>query len=167
MAYGGEHGPGTGRRGATEFPAAWSREEITDRIVDVARYPDEPPRLLASGVWRTVGVREGVRIGVLVEASGAIRAAYPVTGPGVVRNPDRAADPRRPTLADLAGGLVGYSAEELLGRLGDRLTAGDREVYNELFRAGEWDELGAALAAQLREVELTDTERELLAALQP
>lgn len=62
---------------------------------------------------------------------------------------------------------MSYAAEELLGRLGDRLYAADREVCDELFRAGEWGELGVALGAQLRDVELADAERELLAALRP
>ena len=86
---GGGHAPGTGRPGATEFPATWSREQITERLLDVARYPDETPRLLANGLWHTVGVRAGVRIVVLLEAAGAVRAAFPVDGPGVVHNGPR------------------------------------------------------------------------------
>lgn len=164
-SYGGGHAAGTGRRGASEFPAGWTRDEITERIVDVARHPDEPPRLLANGLWHTVGVRDGVRIVVLLEAQGAVRAAFPVDGDGVVHNPDRAADPERPTPADLTDGRVGYAATELLARLAGRLGDDDRELFEQMYRAGEWDELGDALAAQLRDAELAGGERELLADL--
>jgi hypothetical protein len=123
---GGGHAPGTGRPGATEFPATWSREQITERLLDVARYPDEPPRRLVNGLWHTTGVREGVRIVVLVEATGSVRAAFPVAGPGVVRNPG----PDRPTTGT--------------GDLDDA----DRELCGQLDRAGEWGELDALLTAQ-------------------
>ena len=62
MSYGGGHLCGTGRRGATEFPAAWSREQIVELVVDVARYPDDTPLRLPDGSWRTAGVRDGVRV---------------------------------------------------------------------------------------------------------
>ena len=115
--YGGGHAPGTGRRGATEFPAGWSREQITERLLDVARYPDETPRRLANGLWHTTGVREGVRIVVLLEPAGSVRTAFPVDGPGVVHNPDRAADPDHPSLDDLAAGRASYETSERLAGL--------------------------------------------------
>ncbi len=142
---GGGHAPGTGRRGATEFPASWTRQEITDRFLDVARYPDETPTRLPGGAWRAVGVREGVRIVVLLDADGGVRAAFPVDGPGVVRNPDRAPDPAHPTAADLAAGRPGYAAGELLAG-----TALDPELATacaELAHAGEWGELATVLRA--------------------
>lgn len=145
--YGGGHASGTGRRGATEFPASWSRDRITDLVVDVARHPDEPPRQLASGVWHTTGVRDGVRIVALLDPDGAVRAAFPVDGPGVVHRPDRAADPARPTLDDLAAGRVGHAAAERLAEHAVRLPAADGVLLQQLYRAGEWDELDAVLAA--------------------
>lgn len=159
--FGGGHAPGTGRRGATEFPAGWTREEIVERLSDVARNPDEVPRRLANGLWHTVGIRAGVRIVVLLEQSGSIRAAFPVDGLGVVRNPD----PTHPTVADLATGRVSHAATELLARLDGRLGPTDRELSERLHLAGEWGELGSILATQ--ELELTAHEQELLADLQP
>lgn len=157
--FGGGHAPGTGRRGTTEFPPTWTRDEIVERLSDVARNPDEVPRRLPNGLWHTVGVREEVRIVVLLEQSGSIRTAFPVEGPGVVRNPD----PTNPTVADLAAGRVGHTATQLLARLDGRLGPADRELYAQLHLAGEWDELRSILAAQ--ELALTADERELLADL--
>ncbi len=142
---GGGHAPGIGRRGATEFPASWSRQEITDRLLDVARYPDETPSRLPNGVWRAVGVRAGVRIVVLLTGDGAIRAAFPVSGPGVVRNPDRAADPARPTAADLDAGRPGYAAGELLASTA--LPPDLLLICRELADAAEWAELADVLRA--------------------
>lgn len=121
MSYGGGHLAGVGRRGATEFPAAWSRERITEVIVDVARYPDDVPLRLPDGSWRTAGVRDGVRLVALLDPDGPVRAAYPVEGPGVTHNPDLSRIPDRPTLDDLADGRVGNAATELLARLDGRL----------------------------------------------
>lgn len=146
--HGGGHASGTGRRGATEFPTGWSREQITERLLDVARYPDETPRLLANGLWHTTGVREDVRIVVLLEAAGSVRTAFPVEGPGVVRNPDRATDPDHPTLDDLAAGRASYETSERLASVRERLSDADRELYEQLHRAGEWDELDALLTAE-------------------
>lgn len=106
-----------------------------------------------------------MRIVALLDPDGAVRSAFPVDGPGVVVNPDRAPDPRRPSRADLAAGRVGHAATELLDRLVGRLAADELAVYAELYRAGEWDELGAALAAGTREIDLTAEEGELLADL--
>lgn len=142
---GGGHAPGTGRRGATEFPASWSRQEITDRLLDVARRPDETPSRLPNGVWRTVGVRAGVRIVVLLAADGAVRAAFPVSGSGVVHNPDRAPDPARPTATDLAAGRPGYAAGELLA--GTALPPDLVLACRELADAAEWTELADVLRA--------------------
>lgn len=156
---GGGHAPGTGRRGATEFPASWTREQIVERFLHVARFPDETPTRLPSGVWRTVGVRAGVRIVVLLDPDGGVRAAFPVEGPGVVRNPDRAPDPARPTVDDLVAGRPGYAADELLAGLA--LDGPLGTVCAELARAGEW----AELAAVLRTVPGADDD--LLALLAP
>lgn len=140
---GGGHAPGTGRRGATEFPAGWSRERIVERFLDVARYPDETPTRLPGGAWRAVGVRDGVRIVVLLDPDGGVRAAFPVDGPGVVRNPERT--PQPPTAADLAAGRPGYAAAELLARADLREPLAT--ACAELRHAGEWAELAAVLRA--------------------
>lgn len=164
MSYGGGHLAGVGRRGATEFPADWSRERITEVIVDVARFPDEVPLRLPDGSWRTAGVRDGVRIVALLDPDGPVRAAYPVDGSGVVHNPDRSADPDRPTVDDLADGRLGHAATELLARLDGRLAPGLRELGRELYAVGEWDELGRLLTSV---TDLSDDERSLLADLTP
>lgn len=160
MSYGGGHLSGVGRRGATEFPAEWSRERITELILDVARYPDDVPLRLPDGSWRTVGVRDGVRIVALVDPDGPVRAAYPVEGPGVSHNPDRSAIPDRPTPDDLADGRVSHAATELLARLDGRLAPELLELGRELYRVGEWDELGRMLLTTA--ADLTSDERSLL-----
>jgi Bacterial EndoU nuclease len=163
--YGGGHLAGTGRRGASEFPPSWSRDDVTSRILDVARSPDEVPRRLPHGPWHTSGVRDGVRIVVLLDPDGGVRTAFPVEGPGVVHNPDRASDPAHPTVTDLADGRVGYAASVLVGALSGRLDDADAALCRELYAAGEWDELGLLLAAALRASELTAEQREHLAVL--
>ena len=154
---GGGHAPGTGRRGATEFPASWSREEIVERFLDVARFPDETPTRLPSGVWRAVGVRHGVRIVVLLGGDGGVRAAFPVDGPGVVRNPDRTPSP--PTVADLVAGRPGYAAGELLASV--PLDPAVAAACAELRLAAEWAELAAVLRA------VPGADPDLLALLDP
>lgn len=164
---GGGHAPGTGRRGSTEFPASWSRDRITDAIVDVAKNPDEVPRRQYNGRWRTAGVRDGVDIVVLVESGGEINTAYPVSGPGVTRNPDQGTDPANPTVADLVAGNVSHFAGVLLDALADRLLAEDLAHYRSLHHAGEWEELADSLAAHLvkEDVALTLEEHENLRRL--
>jgi len=124
-----------------------------DAVVDVAKHPDEVPRRQRNGVWRTVGVRDGVEIVVLVEADGAIRTAYPVTGAGVTRNPDGPVNPAELTVDDLVAGRISDAATQLLDGLADRLPADDLAHYRELYHAGESEELAEVLAAHV------DTER--------
>ncbi|SFP80630.1 EndoU nuclease [Amycolatopsis arida] len=146
---GGGHAPGTGRRGTSEFPASWDRDRIMATILDVAKRPDERPRRLPNGRWRTAGTRDGVDVVVLLDAAGEVFTAYPTGGPGVTRNPDTAADPANPTLADLVAGGVGHFAAALLDSLADRLDAADLAHYRELHWSGEWEELADELAAHL------------------
>lgn len=164
MSYGGGHLAGVGRRGTTEFPPDWSRERITEVIVDVARYPDEVPLRLPDGGWRTAGVRDRVRVVALLDPDGPVRAAYPVDGPGVVHNPDRPAIPDRPTVDDLANGRVSHAATELLALLDGRMAPDLLDLGRELYLVGEWDELGRLLTSL---ADLTDDERSLLTDLAP
>lgn len=157
MSYGGGHFSGTGRRGATEFPATWSRDRVMEIVVDVARYPDETPLRLPDGSWRTAGVRDGVRIVALLDPDGPVRAAYPVDGPGVAHNPDRAVDTAHPTVDDLADGRVGNAGSELLARLPGRIPAELLELGRELYAVGEWDELGRLLAAAAPELDVEES----------
>ena len=146
---GGGHAPGTGRRGASEFPAGWSRERIMDAIVDVAKNPDEVPRRQHNGRWRAAGMRDGVDIVVLLEQDGRIHTACPTGGSGVTRNPDAAADPAGPTVDDLAAGRLSYLTENLLDQLADRISAVDLVHYRSLHWAGEWSELADILIAHV------------------
>jgi len=163
--YGGGHLAGTGRRGTSEFPQSWSRDDVTSRILDVARSPDEVPRRLPHGPWHATGVRDGVRLVVLLDPDGAVRTAFPVDGSGVVHNPDRAPDPAHPTVDDLADGRVGYAASALVDGLTGRLDAADAALCRELYAAGEWDELGLLLAAAVPAADLTAEQREHLSVL--
>lgn len=90
---------------------------------------------------------------VLLEPSGEVNTAFPLSGPGVVRNPD-AADVGALTVADLAAGGVSYHAEVLLDRLADRLTDAEIGEYRALHHAGEWEELADVLAAHLSQDEI-------------
>ncbi len=163
--YGGGHAPGRGRRGAAEFPAAWSRDELVEIIEDVARDPDETPVMLPHGRWYAVGLRRGVRVVALLDPGGPIRAGFPVDGPGVVHNPDRAPDPARPTVTDLADGRAGIAAAALVDELAGRLPASEAAVCRRLLDAGEWHELALLLAAAVPEDERTTDQCRHLAVL--
>ncbi|MFE9577211.1 EndoU domain-containing protein [Nocardia sp. NPDC006044] len=86
---GGGHAPGVGAPGKTEFPDTdtWTDDHIIDSVLDVARNPDQTPVLQDNGRWKVSGTRDGVLIEVIVNSDGSIRTGYPVSGPGVVRNP--------------------------------------------------------------------------------
>ncbi|RZQ65094.1 EndoU domain-containing protein [Amycolatopsis suaedae] len=158
---GGGHAPGKGRRATTEFPVGWTDERILSTVVDVAKNPDERPRRLRNGRWRTAGVRDGVEIVVLIEQNGQVHIAYPVGGTGVVRNPDTARDPAHPTVADLTDGRVSYFAETLLSQLSDRIPPDDLAHYRSLHHSGEWEELVDVLAAHLSAQDVVLTPDEL------
>ncbi|MGW4330336.1 EndoU domain-containing protein [Nocardia sp. NPDC004573] len=91
---GGGHAPGTGMPNKTEFPDTddWEDDKIIDRIVDVAKNPDQPPVLQDNGNWKVNGTRNGVQIEVIVAPDGSVVTGYPIGGEGVVRN-DANGDP--------------------------------------------------------------------------
>lgn len=146
---GGGHAPGTGRRATSEFPAGWTNEQIIAVIKDVANNPDEPPRQQYNGRWRAAGERYRVHVIVLVEGDGQVHTAFPIGGPGVVRNPDTARDPANPTVADLAEGRISYFADVLLSQLASRLPPEDFTHYRALVWAGESEEFVDTLVAHL------------------
>lgn len=85
---GGGHRAGTGKPGKSEFPPTWTDDDIIRRAMDTAMHPmrtiDKHPvrkHLLAQAE------HEGVLIRVVVDSKGRIISAYPLRGPGVVRNP--------------------------------------------------------------------------------
>lgn len=88
---GGGHRYGTGRPDKSEFPGSplWSDEHIIESILSVARDPDVrlEHKFQGNGNWRAQGVRDGVLIDVVIDPSGYVVTGYPVSGPGVHRNP--------------------------------------------------------------------------------
>lgn len=83
---GGGHIAGTGKPGKTEFPLGWGRPLILSNVQDVARNPDQPPEKDGDR-WVAYGVRDGVRIKVVLEPDGEVVTAFPEGGPGVHQNP--------------------------------------------------------------------------------
>lgn len=92
-AWGGGHRHGTGKEGKTEFPADWDDEQVSGVILDVARYPDQPPVYQEwNSRWIVVGTRNNVEVSVVVQSDGRIWTAWPEEGsPGVLRNPKKGA----------------------------------------------------------------------------
>lgn len=85
----GGHRSGVGNAYKSEFPPSWSERDIVEHVVDISRHP-------RAGRWEPINggldhrvwdVRDGVTIEVLVRRDGHILTAYPVSGPGVIRNP--------------------------------------------------------------------------------
>ncbi|SEB39536.1 EndoU nuclease [Amycolatopsis tolypomycina] len=144
---GGGHAPGVGRRATSEFPAGWTDEQIISVVKDVANDPSEARRQQRNGRWRCAGERFNVHLIVLVEDNGHVHTAYPVAGPGVIRNPDTARDPANPTVADLKGNRISFFADSVLTTIGNRLSPEDYTHYRTLLWAGEWEELADVLAA--------------------
>lgn len=69
-ASGGGHRFGAGK-GRSEFPAAWTDDEIIDEIEDVANDTSSTFSTGPNGRWRMVGVRRGVSIKVVVDPANA------------------------------------------------------------------------------------------------
>ncbi|MCA1227316.1 EndoU domain-containing protein [Saccharopolyspora sp. 6M] len=86
---GGGHLAGTGAPGKTEFPAEWDRELILNNARSVGRNPDQPPVHEPDGRWLVNGVRDGVRIVVILDPDGSVVTTFPQGGPGVIENPRR------------------------------------------------------------------------------
>ncbi|WP_375552746.1 RHS repeat-associated core domain-containing protein [Rhodophyticola porphyridii] len=84
---GGGHRAGTGRPGKTEFPPSMSDDEILGAIEEVAKNGDVRGPARTPGGVRVGGVVDGIEIEVVVGPDGGIRTGWPVSGPGVVRNP--------------------------------------------------------------------------------
>ncbi|MBB4687339.1 EndoU domain-containing protein [Amycolatopsis jiangsuensis] len=144
---GGGHAPGAGHRATTEFPPGWSPEQILAVLKDVANDPGEPRRRQYNGRWRCAGERYGVQVAVLVNSDGRVHTGYPLSGHGVVRNPDTARDPANPTVADRAGNRISYFTDSLLRLVTTRVSATDLAHYRELQWSGEWEELADTLSA--------------------
>jgi hypothetical protein len=85
----GGHRFGTGNPDKTEFPEIWSDDRVTTNVLSVARDPDlnEEWELQKNGKWRVRGVRDDVLIEAIVRKDGWVVTGYPISGPGVYRNP--------------------------------------------------------------------------------
>ena len=84
---GGGHRSGTGKPGKTEFPPGWSDAAIVAAIETVAGTGTVKEPAHRRGELVISGVVDGVTLEAVVKENGEIRTAYPVSGPGVVRNP--------------------------------------------------------------------------------
>lgn len=144
---GGGHAPGQRRRATSEFPAGWTDEQIIAVIKDVGNNPSEPRRRQHNGRWQCAGERYGVHLIVLVEENGEVKTGYPVAGPGVIRNPDTAADPANPTVSDLSAGRISFFGDRLLNQLAGRIAPDVLAYYRTLHWSGEWEELADVLVA--------------------
>ncbi len=151
---GGGHAPGVGRRATSEFPPGWSDEHIISVVKDVANDPGEARWQQLNGRWRCAGERFTVHLVVLVEDNGHVHTAYPVSGPGVTRNPDAARDPANPTVADLKENRISFFADSVLTSLANRLSPEEYNHYRMLLWSGEWEELADVLAAHAVKVGL-------------
>jgi Bacterial EndoU nuclease len=154
VSAGGGHRHGTGRAGATEFPASWSDDQIIAHILSVARHPELPPVWQPNQRWRFRGARDGVEIVVLVERDGTVVTAWPLPGGrGVQQNPAWGRNADETQLAE--------AMKLLPSRFADRLETDDLEALRMMADVGEWAEevnlLVATLAHEQRAV--TDHER--------
>lgn len=88
---GGGHLAGTGKQGKSEFPLQWSRVKIMAETMALAREPGSLVPSIRQGrhYWQAEGVRDGVKMRVVLDGAGAVVTAFPIKGPGVVQNPRR------------------------------------------------------------------------------
>ena len=86
----GGHLHGLNRPNKTEFPPDWDEEKIAREVTDVAAKPQRA-MALPDGKWLVVGVRDGVTVNLYVYPDGRIAAGFPVSGPGVKKNPPNGA----------------------------------------------------------------------------
>lgn len=83
----GGHRFGTGTPGKTEFPADWTDDDILDAIIEVAGTGLVDRLAHREGDLVIVGEVDGVTIEVVVRPNGEVRTGYPLSGPGVTKNP--------------------------------------------------------------------------------
>jgi hypothetical protein len=86
---GGGHISGRRIPGKSEFPPSWTGDRIATTVLELARAPDAQPVQGREKRWVVEGVRDEVRIRVIVDPGGRIITAVPLSGPGVIQNPRR------------------------------------------------------------------------------
>jgi RHS repeat-associated protein len=74
---GGGHRAGTGR-GKSEFPKEWSDDKIIDAISDVATDPNSVSSIGRGGKTVVEGIRDGIKIRVVISKDGEIVTGYPI-----------------------------------------------------------------------------------------
>ncbi len=82
---GGGHRPGLGKADKSEFPIGWDDERIIETVMQTARQPEEGA--LDKGRYLSFAIVDGVLVKVVVRPDGSVVSGFPVSGPGVVRNP--------------------------------------------------------------------------------
>ena len=84
---GGGHRPGRRKKGKSEFPPSWSDAKIVAAVLTVARNPRdiEPPDPKGMRMFR--GTVDQIVIEGYIGANGYVWTGYPLSGPGVIRNP--------------------------------------------------------------------------------
>ncbi len=86
---GGGHLSGTGIPRKSEFPPTWSGDRIVAEALALARAPQSMPEPGRERRWVIEGTLDGIRMRVIVEPTGEIVTAVPISGPGVIQNPRR------------------------------------------------------------------------------
>jgi Bacterial EndoU nuclease/Pretoxin HINT domain len=77
-ATGGGHSFGTGIPGKTEFPQSWSDDRIMHAISDIATDPSLIPAAGRGGRSIVEGIRDGVRIRVVLDPDESIVTGFPL-----------------------------------------------------------------------------------------
>lgn len=163
---GGGHGSGRRLRGRREFPWAWTSEQIAERVLDIAGHP-QPGRVvgLPGGLFRAWDVREGVLCETVVDRTGRLLTAYPVSGPGVFQNAGRDSEP----ISDLSLDREERHLVNELGQVIDGHAPGLAEPVarsvQRLYDVGEWQLAVYLLRAALASAALDPEQRAQLERL--
>ena len=134
---GGGHRSGLGRGGKTEFPVRWTDDQVMDHVMAVAQQPDDAVQQ-PNGTFRAWGVRDGVRLVVILTPDGELVTGYPLPGPGIIHNPlDIGRTPYVDRLCTLLDATLPGGPDEQV-----------RAGLDEQLLVGEWDQVLLQLAAR-------------------
>lgn len=85
---GGGHASGVGIPGNSEFPERWDDDQIIANVQEAVQNPTPPHVARPNGGWDVQGTVDGVVIQIHINRDGTIWSAYPLSGDGVVVNPE-------------------------------------------------------------------------------
>ncbi|AUI60345.1 hypothetical protein B1H26_24155 [Amycolatopsis sp. BJA-103] len=121
-----------GEFGSSAFPPDWSAGRTVDRLLDVARKPDQPPRPLDKGGWRAAGTRDGMQVVAFLTEHGEVFDGYAQTasGQGVAES-----SRKRPRHGEEAPSRADPTPKRALGK--DAPTAGSRGFTSVAELAGQ------------------------------